>query len=131
MAHLLNPEELKVITPKKEIKPRSYQLNPDQTLFFGGLARLDIETKERMSVVVYLSNELEIHRRKTEGSDEFYEKHVGELLTPPLEKRGELALKKHTFTIKEELKKTSQHLLFLLHKHLYLCAFFQFLLVNS
>lgn len=102
MAHLLNPEELKMITPKKEIKPRSYQLNPDQTLFIGGLGRMDIKTKEKMSVVAYFSNELEIHRRKTEGSDEFYAKHLGGLLAPPLEKNSLPPLKKHLFTIKEE-----------------------------
>ncbi len=40
MAHFVDKQDLKVITPKKEIKPRVYQTNEEQTLFFGGLARL-------------------------------------------------------------------------------------------
>src|SRR5690625_2118050 len=41
MAHYVSDEDLKLITPKKEIKARVYQLNEEQTLYFGGLARID------------------------------------------------------------------------------------------
>ncbi|MED3563205.1 ribosome biogenesis GTPase YqeH, partial [Bacillus xiapuensis] len=41
MAHFVDKRDLKVITPKKEIKPKVFQLNEGQTLFFGGLARFD------------------------------------------------------------------------------------------
>ncbi|MGX7199903.1 ribosome biogenesis GTPase YqeH [Enterococcus nangangensis] len=86
MAHLLEPEELKSITPLKEIKARTYQLQSEQTLFMGGLARFDFVTKEKASVTCYFANGLDIHRRKTSGSDEFYAQHCGELLMPPLGK---------------------------------------------
>ncbi len=39
MAHHIHESELKYITPKKEIKPKVYQLNAEQTLFIGGLAQ--------------------------------------------------------------------------------------------
>ena len=42
MAHFVDKRDLKVITPKKEIKPKVYQLNEGQTLFFGGLDDLII-----------------------------------------------------------------------------------------
>ena len=42
MAHFVDKKDLKVITPKKEIKPKVFQLNEGQTLFFGGLARFDL-----------------------------------------------------------------------------------------
>ncbi len=41
MSEWVEPEELSEITPKSEIKPKVYQLNDGQTLFFGGLARMD------------------------------------------------------------------------------------------
>ena len=41
MTHYVTEKELKVIIPKNEIKQRVFQLNEGQTLFFGGLARID------------------------------------------------------------------------------------------
>ncbi|GAB3795219.1 ribosome biogenesis GTPase YqeH [Virgibacillus kimchii] len=83
MAHYVSARDLKVITPNKEIKPRTYQLNSGQTLFFGGLARLDFLKGEKQSCVCYFSNELEIHRTKLEKADELYKNHAGKLLSPP------------------------------------------------
>ncbi|PYZ98717.1 ribosome biogenesis GTPase YqeH [Alteribacter lacisalsi] len=83
MAHLLSADELKVVTPRKEIKTKTYQLNEGQTLFFGGLARFDFVKGEPQSFTVHMSNELNVHRTKTEKADELYESHLGELLSPP------------------------------------------------
>ncbi|MFJ5715447.1 ribosome biogenesis GTPase YqeH [Neobacillus sp. NPDC093127] len=83
MAHFVDKQDLKIITPKKEIKPKVFQLNEGQTLFFGGLARFDYISGGRRSFVCYVSNEINIHRTKTENAEELYDKHVGEMLTPP------------------------------------------------
>ncbi|MFC4558885.1 ribosome biogenesis GTPase YqeH [Virgibacillus kekensis] len=83
MAHYVSDNDLKVITPKKEIKPRVYQLNSGQTLYFGGLARLDFIKGERQSFVCYFANNLPIHRTKIEKADELYKEHLGGLLSPP------------------------------------------------
>ncbi|MDX8045900.1 ribosome biogenesis GTPase YqeH [Gracilibacillus sp. S3-1-1] len=83
LVHYVTDKDLKVITPKKEIKPKIYQLQNKQTLFFGGFARLDFEKGLKQSFVCYFSNLLLIHRTKLENADEFYEKHVGDLLQPP------------------------------------------------
>jgi hypothetical protein len=83
MADYVSPKDLKVITPRKEIKPRVYQLNSGQTLYFGGLARLDFLKGEKQSFVCYFSNELQIHRTKLEKADELYKNHAGKLLSPP------------------------------------------------
>lgn len=82
MAHYLDAKALKVTLPKKEIKPKSYQLNEKQTLFLGGLARFDYLQGGKGSFIAYFSNELPIHRTKLEGADEFYIKHQGGLLQP-------------------------------------------------
>ena len=83
MAHFVDKQDLKIILPKKEIKPRVFQLNEGQTLFFGGLARFDYIRGGRRSFACHFSNEMNIHRTKTENAAELYEKHVGEMLTPP------------------------------------------------
>lgn len=83
MAHFVDKQDLKIITPKKEIKPKVFQLNEGQTLFFGGLARFDYISGGRRSFVCYVSNEINIHRTKTENAEDLYDKHLGEMLTPP------------------------------------------------
>ncbi|WP_400242562.1 ribosome biogenesis GTPase YqeH [Niallia sp. JL1B1071] len=103
MAHFVDKKDLKVITPKKEIKARIFQLNDKQTLYFGGLARFDFVKGDRSSFVCYFSNEIMIHRTKLENADELYKKHAGELLTPPnREQMDEFPeLVRHDFSIKE------------------------------
>lgn len=83
MAHFVDKRDLKLLSPKKEIKPKVFQLNEQQTLYFGGLARLDYVSGGREALVCYIPTELIIHRTKLENADFLYEKHVGELLTPP------------------------------------------------
>lgn len=104
MAHYLGAKDLKLVSPKKEIKPKTYQLNAGQTLFFGGLARFDLISGDKTSVTVYTARDLMIHRTKLETADAFYQKHVGGLLQPP--QSDEVAsfpeLARFEFTIKEK-----------------------------
>jgi len=103
MAHYIDKRDLKYITPKKEIKPKVFQLNEEQTLFFGGLARLDYISGGRRSLICHLSNELNIHRTKMENADELYERQAGEMLTPPRKEQIDEfpPLVRHEFTIKQ------------------------------
>ncbi|WP_018661370.1 ribosome biogenesis GTPase YqeH [Heyndrickxia acidiproducens] len=103
MAHFVGKNELKVITPKKEIKPMVFQLNEAQTLFFGGLARFDYIKGGRRSFVCYVSNALNIHRTKLENADALYERQLGDLLQPPGNDRLDdfPELVRHEFSIKE------------------------------
>lgn len=103
MAHFISKDELKLITPKKEIKPIVYQLNEEQTLFFGGLARFDYTRGGRCSFTCYFANELNIHRTKLENADKLYERQLGKLLQPPGEKTKDEfpPLVKHSFRIKK------------------------------
>ncbi|EFR43898.1 ribosome biogenesis GTPase YqeH [Streptococcus pseudoporcinus] len=83
MAHYLSAKNLKYISPKKEIKPKTYQLNPGQTLFLAGLGRFDFISGLKQGFTAYFDNNLTLHRTKLEGADAFYHKHRGSLLTPP------------------------------------------------
>jgi ribosome biogenesis GTPase YqeH len=98
MAHYLSPEDLKLVSPKKEIKAKTWQLNPGQTLFLGGLARFDFISGAKQGFTSYFDNELNIHRTKLEGADEFYEKHAGELLSPSVSDK----LLRHEFNVKSK-----------------------------
>jgi len=83
MTHYVSDKELKQIMPNKEIKQRVYQLNENQTLFFGGLARIDYISGGKRPLVCYFSNNLNIHRTKTEKADTLWQTQLGHLLTPP------------------------------------------------
>lgn len=74
---------LSAIIPQKEIKPIVYQLKAEQTLFFGALARLDFIEGKPQSMTCYLSQMIPIHRTKLSRADELYEKHKGQMLSPP------------------------------------------------
>ncbi|MDQ0299783.1 ribosome biogenesis GTPase YqeH [Salibacterium salarium] len=104
MAHFVNNKELKQMTPAKEIKPRVYQLNEQQSLFIAGLARLDFTKGEPNSFVAFFANDLLIHRTKLEKADDLYAAKAGDMLAPPsketLQHMPEFVA--HSFHIKQE-----------------------------
>ena len=86
LAHYVDALALKDITPKKEIKAGVYQLNPAQTLFVGGLARLDFTKGPRTSFITHFSNALHIHRTKLEKAAQLWEDRAGTVLVPVIKK---------------------------------------------
>lgn len=102
MAHFIKKEDLKVVMPKKELKPKVYQLNEGQTLFFGGLVRVDYVSGGRRSLVCYMSNDLYIHRTKLEQADDLYEKQRGELLVPTFNEDDAFELTPRSFSLGKE-----------------------------
>lgn len=104
LTHYLEAKELKKVIPKKEIKPKNYQLEEEQTVFLEGLARFDyISGNGKESFVFYLSNDLNLHRTKLENADDLYQRQLGKLLKPPMEDslKNFPDLKEHQFTINE------------------------------
>lgn len=90
IAPRLLPEELKILVPQEEIRPRVYQLrDPGQTIFLGGLVRVDFVSGPPQPLVVYASPRIRVHRMKLARADELYARHVGELLFPPTRDRAE------------------------------------------
>ena len=103
LAHYVSPKVLKEITPKKEIKAGVYQLNPKQTLFIGGLARMDFVKGERTSFITHFSNALHIHRTKLEKADSLWQTQAGNVLKPIVEtSNGVAAMEKHVYHIGKE-----------------------------
>lgn len=79
----LESDSVNILRPKKFIKPRTYQLNTDQTIFLGGLVRLDFSSDSKINVTFYVSNDLYIHRTKTIQADHIYATQKMKMLTPP------------------------------------------------
>ena len=102
LATRLNAQELSMISPQKQLKPVTFQLNPGNTLFLAGLGRVDFLKGDKSSFTVYASRGLYIHRTKTEKADSFYDKHLGELLNPPLESDELPPLKGQEYHTKEK-----------------------------
>ena len=53
LTNFVSPKELKQITPKKEIKPRSCQVIGEGSLMIDTFARIDYDSKEVNSFVIY------------------------------------------------------------------------------
>lgn len=55
-------ERLKKLSPKKEIKPRTYQLRKNQSILIEDIVRIDYKEGEKNSFTLYISNELKTKR---------------------------------------------------------------------
>lgn len=83
--HYLKYDSVKKITPKKFLKVKTFQLNCGQTLFLGGLVRLDFLEGENITVSLFTSNDLYVHRTKLINADNLYESQILKLLAPPFD----------------------------------------------
>lgn len=101
LIYFLDKKTLEFITPKKYVKPKTFQINPGQSLFIQGFVKIDFIEGERSSFVTNFSNNVLIHRTKLENANEFYEKHKDDILLFPTkqerEKLGSFVKKKVKF----------------------------------
>ena len=104
MANVVSNKTYQMIHPKKEIKPTTLQLNPDQTVFIGGLARLDFTQGKPSSFTFYVAPTVPLHRRKNSESDAFYLKHRYQRLAPPFDYDPPFEFKKNQFRFKANQK---------------------------
>ncbi len=81
-AYLTN-QSTSLIMPKSYLKPRTFQLNDDQTIYLGALMRIDFMNTKKISASFYVANDLYIHRTKTINANELYKMQVTKLLKPP------------------------------------------------
>lgn len=65
----LTLKEVKRILPKVEIKPRTYQIKPNQSLIIGDFARIDYLSNTKNSFTLYLSNEIKVSRINLNTND--------------------------------------------------------------
>ncbi|WP_119325993.1 ribosome biogenesis GTPase YqeH [Companilactobacillus musae] len=101
LAHFLNAQDLKTVTPKKPLRPATFQLRDEQTIFVAGLARFDF-LDYKTNVTFYVNQGLPLHRTKTSNADEFYKNHLGDILTPPTDVREFPKFKSQIFSAHEK-----------------------------
>ncbi len=84
ITNYLEKDSLDIIVAKDEIRPETYQLNPEQVLFITGLVRMRYLAGPKTSFTLYFSNRVNVHRAKLEREEELVADHMGrELLSPP------------------------------------------------
>ena len=79
----LMPISYNKILPANEIKPITYQITNGNAVMLSGLAALEFICDDAISVMIYTSNNLYIHRCKSEKVNDLFENQLGVLLTPP------------------------------------------------
>lgn len=79
-------EVLKIITPKVEVKPRTFQLNSGQSLIIGGIARFDFVKGPRTGFSLYLANPVAVTRSKIERADHTLESLIKAKTVKPISK---------------------------------------------
>lgn len=103
LTHYLSQKDIKKVLPQKELQPVTFQLNAEQTIFIGGLVRVDYTKGEKNSFTFYTPKQVELHRTKLENATSFYERHKGGLLTPPSDRLEQYpSLQRIDFSIKEK-----------------------------
>ena len=82
----LTPEELKIVVPKKKVEPITFRIESGKCCLVGGLAKIElIGDCKPFLFTFFVANEIKLHMTNSAKADEFTAKHVGKLLTPPLE----------------------------------------------
>lgn len=79
----LTYESMRDLKVSNYLKPKTFQLNSDQTIFIGGLCRLEFCEGTNISASFYVSNDLYLHRTKTIKADELWNLQKQKLLVPP------------------------------------------------
>lgn len=75
---LLTTEELLKTIPRELITPRTFVIRPLQTLFLGGLGRIDlVHARQHVWFTVFASHYLPIHIVYTEEAKRFYAGYLG------------------------------------------------------
>lgn len=89
------------LLPQEAMRPRTYQLSAQQTLFFGGYVRVDFVQGSRRPWTCYVARTIPIHRTKRARADALMQTQRGILLQPPSVATSSMLppLSKHTLTI--------------------------------
>ena len=97
---------INLITPKTEIKPKTYQLESMQSLLLGGLAYVDFVEGPKSSFTVYASNMVQVSRSRTQRAAEVFDTFIRTKQIKPTSSTivSHKDLVAHTFIIPENKK---------------------------
>ena len=66
----LEAKDVKKISPVKEIKPRTYQMKPNESIIIDNYARIDYLSDKKNSFTIYLSNNIKVKRINLNTNDD-------------------------------------------------------------
>ncbi|MFV0498514.1 MAG: GTPase [Bacilli bacterium] len=87
--HYIKEDDIKYLYPKKLLQT-VLQLRDSSVFFVSGFLKVEVNSKDVVGVTLFCSSELNVHRRKSDGSEGFYKEKKDHLLV-------------HTY-IKDDLK---------------------------
>ncbi len=90
MMQCVEPEYRHLIFQTDKLTRQTHKLEEGQTLFFGGLCRIDILDNEEGKVPIFQifsGHNVKYHKTSTEKADSIHKKHFGKLLQPPFEEK--------------------------------------------
>lgn len=95
---------MKYVFPRREINPRTFQVNSDQSIFIGGLARFNFVEGDKANFTFFLSNECDLHRTKLENSEKAFASLIESKSIKPVSStiKGEDDLVAHEFELTNE-----------------------------
>ncbi|MEG0283919.1 MAG: ribosome biogenesis GTPase YqeH [Erysipelotrichales bacterium] len=92
MIHQVDIKDYKYFQMKSEVKGRVYQLNEEQSLFFGGLACFSFVSGTKTGFSVYLNSAFDIHRTKYENRIDLFDNHLEDnTLLPKLKENNDFS----------------------------------------
>lgn len=64
--------QVRLLLPRKRLRPRTYRLGEGQTVLVGGCARVDVIASPgaTLYLTVWVSDDVTCHLGRTEGADE-------------------------------------------------------------
>lgn len=65
----LDAKSVKKLTPRTEIKPRTFQMKPNQSIIIGDYARIDYLSNHENSFTIYISNDVLVKRMSLNTND--------------------------------------------------------------
>lgn len=76
--NFVDKKMFKKLNSRREIKPKTYQLSPNESLLIGDLVRLDYIEGDRNSITFYIPNEIKIRRcrNKSNNLKEYYKREI-------------------------------------------------------
>ena len=86
MTARLNAEEVRMLLPKRSLKPRTYRIGEGQTIHLGGIGRIDVCSVPgaTLYVTIWASDEVRCHLGKTVNAESLLATHIGKDLVPPI-----------------------------------------------
>jgi len=80
--YMEDPKAIIKTIPKKQLKPFTFVVRPGESVWLGGLVRIDLLTGKDLLFTYFLSQDVSVHRVSTQNATDSYERLAGKKLVP-------------------------------------------------